>query len=102
VRVSTSTAPSAQTRSLATRYRAPGEPDEIADLSDTIVVPAAVQLDRELGGRAIEIQYVAVQRMLTTKFVACKISVPEMRPENAFSVGCLLSQQTSALHEVVL
>ena len=73
----------------------------IADLSDTIVVSAAVQLHRKLCGRTIEIEYVAVQGMLTTKFVTCKISIPETPPKNALSVGCLLSQQTSAIHEDV-
>jgi len=71
----------------------------IANLSETIVMPAAIQLDRELCGRTIEIQDIAVQRMLTAKFVARKISVPQMPPKNTLSVGCLLSQQTSALHE---
>jgi hypothetical protein len=74
-------------------------PRSIANLSDTIVMPATVQFDRELCDRTIEIQNVAVQWMLTAKFVACKISVPQMPPKNALSVGCLLSQQTSAIHE---
>ena len=71
----------------------------IANLPRTIVMPATVQFDRELCGRAIEIQDVAVQRMLTAKFVARKISVPQMPPKNALTVSCLLSQQTSAIHE---
>src|SRR6266700_7889923 len=60
----------------------------VANLSDTIVMPATVQFDRELCGRTIEIQDVAIQWMLTAKFVACKISVPQMPPKNALSVGC--------------
>src|SRR5438093_3751517 len=74
-------------------------PRSIANLSDTIVMPATVQFDRELCGRTIEIQDVAVQRMLPAKFVTCKISVPQMAPKNALRVGCLFSQQTSAIHE---
>jgi hypothetical protein len=52
---------------------------------------ATVQFDRELRDRTIEIHDVAVQRMLTSKFVACKISVLQMPPKNALSVGFLLA-----------
>jgi len=68
-------------------------------LSNTMVMATTVQFDREVCSRTIEIQDVAAQRMLTSKFVACKISVPQMTPKNALRVGCLLSQQTSAIHE---
>src|SRR5437660_11802052 len=37
--------------------------------------------------------------MLTAKFVACKIPVPQMSPKNSLRFGCLLSQQGSAIHE---
>jgi len=37
--------------------------------------------------------------MLTAKFVARKISVPQMPPKNALGIGCLRSQQTSAIHD---
>jgi len=47
----------------------------------------------------MEIQDVAAQRMLTAKFVARKISVPQMPPKNALGIGCLRSQQTSAIHD---
>jgi hypothetical protein len=115
VRDWTSTAPAAQTRSPARRCQVPGEPDDskiavqrslcgpqecrarsIANLSDTIVMPATVQFDRALRGRTVEIQDVAVQRMLTAKFVACKVSVPQMPPKYALRIGCFLSQQTPA------
>ena len=43
-------------------------PISISNLCDTIVMATTVQFDRELCGRTIEIQDVAVQRMLT----ACK------------------------------
>src|SRR5439155_12681607 len=74
-------------------------PRSIANLSATIVMPATVQFDRELCGWTIGIQDVAVQRVLTAKFVACKISVPQMPPKSALGAGCLLSQQTSPIHE---
>jgi len=49
-----------------------------------------VQFDRERSGRTVEIQNVAVQRMLTAKFVACKVAVPQMPPKNpgAMSQNC--------------
>jgi hypothetical protein len=117
VRDWTSTALAAQARSLAKRRRVPGESDDskiaaqlslatqefrarsIVNLSDVIVMTATVQFDRELCGRTVEIQDVAVQRMLLARFVTGKISVPQMAPKNALSVSCLLSQQTSAIHE---
>jgi hypothetical protein len=37
--------------------------------------------------------------MLTAKFVTRKISAPQMPPKYALNVGCLLSQQTSAIHK---
>jgi hypothetical protein len=66
-------------------------PRSIANLAHMIVMPAAVQFDRELRGRTVEIQYVTVQWMLTAKFVACKVSVPQVPPKNALNVGCLPS-----------
>jgi hypothetical protein len=64
----------------------------IANLSDAIIMPVTIQLDSELGGGAIEIKDIAVQGMLTAKFVACKISVPQVSPKNALSVSCLFSR----------
>ena len=52
-------------------------------------MPTTVQFDRELCGRTIEIQDVTAEWMLTEKFVACKISVPQMPPKNALSLGCI-------------
>jgi len=37
--------------------------------------------------------------MLTAKFVACKVAVPQMTPKYALRIGCLFLQQTSAIHE---
>jgi hypothetical protein len=37
--------------------------------------------------------------MLTPKFVADKISVPQVAPKNSLGFGCFLSQQASAIHE---
>jgi hypothetical protein len=63
----------------------------IANPSGAIVMPTTVQFDRELCARTIEIQNVAVQWMLTAKFVACKIWVPQMPPKSALRVGGLLA-----------
>jgi hypothetical protein len=59
-------------------------------------MPTTVQFDRELCGRTIEIQDVTAEWMLTAKFVACKISVPQMPPKDALSVGCLLFRNKRA------
>jgi hypothetical protein len=46
----------------------------------------------------IEIKDVTIEWMLATKFVACKISISQMSPKDAFSAGCLLPEQASAVH----
>jgi hypothetical protein len=50
-----------------------------------------VRFDRELCDRTMEIHDVTAEWMLTSKFVACKISVLQMPPKNALSVGFLLA-----------
>jgi hypothetical protein len=74
----------------------------VAHLTRTVVMSATIEFDRELCRRAIEIEYVTVEWMLTTKLVACEISISQMAPKNALSIGCLLSQQASAIHEASL
>jgi hypothetical protein len=66
-------------------------PRLIMNLSITIVMSATVQFDGHFCGRTIEIKDVAVKRMLTAKFVASKISIVQMSPKDAFSIGCLLT-----------
>jgi hypothetical protein len=44
----------------------------------------------------------AAKWMLAAKLVSAKISIPEMPPESALSVGCLFSQHLSAVHETSL
>ena len=73
-------------------------PSSIANLPRTIIMPPTVQFDRELCRRTVEIQNVAVQRMLTAKSITCKVAVPQMTPKHALRIGCFLSQQTSAIH----
>jgi hypothetical protein len=63
----------------------------IANLACTIVMPATVQLDCKLRAWTVEIEYVRVQWVLAPKLIACEISVSQMAPKNALSVGCLLS-----------
>jgi hypothetical protein len=74
----------------------------ITNLTKPIIVPATIEFDRELCCRTIEIECVAAEWMLTAKFVSRKISIPEMAPKSTLSIGCLLSQQASAIHESVL
>jgi hypothetical protein len=66
-------------------------PRSIADLTCTVVMSAAVQFDSQLCARTIEIQDVIIKGMLAAKFVACKISVPQVSPKNTFTRGRLLS-----------
>jgi hypothetical protein len=65
-------------------------------------VSATVQFNREPCGRAIEIEYVIIDWMLATKFVAGEISITQMRPKNALGISRLLSQQATTLHEASL
>jgi hypothetical protein len=74
-------------------------PHSISNLARTIVVPTTVQFDRKLRARIVEIEYVRIQWALAAKFIACEISVSQMPPKNPLSVGCLLSQQASAIHK---
>ena len=66
-------------------------PRSIPNLVRAIAVPTTIQFDREPCGRTIEIEYVGIEWVLAAKFVACKISVPQMPPQNALSVGCLFA-----------
>jgi hypothetical protein len=77
------------------KLRAPS----VVHLTQSIVMSAAVEFNRELCCRTIEIKDVTIEWMLTTKFVPCKISVPQMAPKNSLSIGHLFSQQASAIHE---
>jgi hypothetical protein len=64
----------------------------VAHLAGSIVVPAAIELDRELRSGTIEIEYVWVQRMLSAEFVACEVSVPQMPPQNSLGGSFFLTQ----------
>jgi hypothetical protein len=39
------------------------------------VMTAAVQLDRQLCSRTVEVEYVRIDWMLATKFVSCEIPI---------------------------
>jgi hypothetical protein len=73
-------------------------PLSIANLACMVVMPIAVQFDSQLCARAIEIQHLIVERMLASKFVASKTSIPQVSPKNTFGLSRLLSQQSSAIH----
>jgi hypothetical protein len=66
-------------------------PRLIATSANPIVVSTAIQFDRELCSRTIEIEYVWIERVLAPKFITCKISVPQMPPKNALRSGCFLA-----------
>ena len=117
MRVSTKIAAAAQTILLSRHCRVAGELDDSrtaeqrfpharatpiafdGELTQAIVMPTTVQFNRELCRRTIEIQYVTVERMLTAKFVAVEISVAQVAPKDPLTISCLLSQESSAIHE---
>jgi hypothetical protein len=73
----------------------------IAYQSASIIVAAPIELDRQLHSRAIEIEYVRVDLMLTTKLVTRKVPIPQVAPENAFPFGGVLAQMTSVTHGTI-
>jgi hypothetical protein len=60
----------------------------ISRLPTMAVMSAAIQLDRELRGRTVEIECVRINRMLSTEFIACEVAIPQMSPENPLTVSC--------------
>ena len=62
---------------------------------------AAIELDGQLHSRAIEVEYVSVDRMLATKLVTGKIPIPQVAPENALPFCRVLSKLTSVTHETI-
>jgi hypothetical protein len=77
-------------------------PRLIPNLAHTEVMPTAIQFDSQLCARTIEIQHVVIEWMLASKFVACKISIPQVSPKNPFRLRRLLSQQSSAINNVLV
>jgi hypothetical protein len=73
----------------------------IAYQSVLVVMTAAIQLDRQLRSRAVEVEYVRLERMLPTKFVTYKIPIPQAAPEHAFPLRWMLAQITSATHKTI-
>jgi hypothetical protein len=47
----------------------------VAYQSVLVATTVAIQLDRQLCSRSVEVEYVRLERMLTTKFVSCKIPI---------------------------
>src|SRR5215211_2797074 len=74
----------------------------IAKLPCTMVMSTAIQFDGQLCAGRIEIQDVVSEGMLPAKFMACKIPVPQVSPKNAFRLRGLLSQQSSAIHKILV
>ena len=48
----------------------------ISHLAITVVMSAAIQFDRELRSRTVEIECLGINRVLPTEFVAREIAVP--------------------------
>jgi hypothetical protein len=74
-------------------------PSSMATLAHQIVVSTAIQFDRELCSWAIETECVWIEGVLAAKFIACKISVPQMSPKNPLRSGSLFAQRSSAVHK---
>jgi hypothetical protein len=59
---------------------------------------ATIELDRQLCGRAIEVEDVGIDRVLPPKLVTRKIAVSETAPENPLTMCRLFSERCSATH----
>ena len=70
----------------------------ITNLSCLVIMPTAVEFDRQFRSRTIEIEDVGIDRVLSPKLVTCKIAVSETAPENLLAICRLLSERCSAAH----
>jgi hypothetical protein len=71
----------------------------IAPLTGSIVVSATIEFNGKFCTRTIEIEYVRIQRVLSSKFVTSKISVSQVSPKNAFRSRRILTEITGSAHE---
>ena len=62
-----------------------------------IVVLPAVELDRKPAFVTVEIENVSTDRMLATKLLAGKATVPHQSPEELFGVGLFAAQAACVL-----
>ena len=63
-----------------------------------IVMAGTIQLDCQFCSGTIEIQNVRIDGMLSPEFVAGKVSISKVPPENTFTVGCVLAEIVGARH----
>src|SRR6266849_3510029 len=67
-----------------------------------VVVSATIKLDGKARFRAIEIEDIAINRMLSPKFVIREIPIAQMAPENSLRLGRVFTQVTSAAHKIIV
>ena len=73
-------------------------PRFIPFFTDRITVTRSIYLDRQLQCRAIKIQDVRLERVLSSKFILLKVSISEMTPEYAFAFSRILAEMTGKGH----
>jgi hypothetical protein len=62
-------------------------------------VLAAINFNRQSGGRTVEIQYVVLDGMLFAKAKAVKLFAAKTTPKQLFGIGHILTQFTGCLQE---
>ena len=71
----------------------------ISHLPTTVVMSAAIQFDRKLRGRTVEIECVRINRVLPTEFIAREVAVSQMSPKNSLTLGCSFAKGAGAVHD---
>ena len=64
----------------------------ITHLSTNIVMSPAIEFDRELHSRAIKVEYVRIEGMLSPKLIACEVPVAQVSPKDALIVRGLFAK----------
>jgi len=71
----------------------------ISHLPTTVVMSAAIQFDRELRGRTVEIEGVRINWVLPTEFIAREVAVSQMSPKNSLTLGFSFAKGAGAVHD---
>jgi len=64
----------------------------ISHLPTTVVMSTAIQFDRELRSRTVEIECVRINRVLRTELIAREVAVPQMSPKNSLTLSCCFAK----------
>jgi hypothetical protein len=71
---------------------------KIAYLASSIVMSAAVELNRQLYFRAVEIEDIRINWVLPPEFVTREIAVSQLAPQKTFPLGRMPAEILSAAH----